>query len=168
MGMKDRIKKTEVSSSQRRIDGSRGRWSTFVDWIASLDRRKRLIFFFLLGGLVSVFSFTLAFWVRFDLSSFDRAPSAWGYWWLRALPMVVVIRLGVFFLFGLHRTFWRFASVREKWPAIIAVALSTFWILSAVLIWWQGDFPHSVFVIDGLLCLLLLAAVPYTRTSTFG
>jgi FlaA1/EpsC-like NDP-sugar epimerase len=166
--MKEQINKTETSSNRGRILGVQGRWTAFVDWITALDRRKRLIFFFLLGGFVSVVSFTLAFFFRFDLSSFDRAPSAWGYLWLRALPMVIIIRLGVFFLFGLHRTFWRFASVREKWPAIIAVTLSSFWILAAVLIWWQGDFPLSVFVIDGLLCLLLLAAVPYTRRSSFG
>jgi len=130
--------------------------------IFTLIRRNRLMFCVMLCSGVSLLSFTLAFVVRFDLSSLDSSPISWGHWWLKTLPLVLVLRLAVFLLFGLHRVTWRYASVHDVIPVFASVLLSSALMVPLVLAMWNGVFPRSILAIDAILNLLLLAGVRFS------
>ncbi len=107
-------------------------------------------------------SWTVAFIVRFELSSILEPAVFWHDWWLRTLTIVVGLRLVAFILLGLHRVSWQYAAARDIFPILGAVLASSVVIVPTVLLMWQGAFPRSVFVIDTLICLILLAGARYS------
>jgi UDP-GlcNAc:undecaprenyl-phosphate GlcNAc-1-phosphate transferase len=78
---------------------------------------------------------------------------------LATLPILLGVRYLLFVVFGVYRRVWRFAGARD-WLALgSAVALSApiaLGLLSATRP--LGDFPYEVFVVDALLCLVLVGA----------
>jgi UDP-GlcNAc:undecaprenyl-phosphate/decaprenyl-phosphate GlcNAc-1-phosphate transferase len=75
------------------------------------------------------------------------------------LPALLAARFAFFIPFGLYRGVWRYAGAREATATIAAVGLSelaAFAFISATQPW--GDFPQSVFVVDWLLCTILVGA----------
>ena len=78
---------------------------------------------------------------------------------LVSLPVLLFVRYATFIAFGLYRGVWRYAGARDAAAVILAVALSgliAFGLLTVTRSW--GDFPRSIFVIDALLCALLVGA----------
>jgi UDP-GlcNAc:undecaprenyl-phosphate GlcNAc-1-phosphate transferase len=78
---------------------------------------------------------------------------------LAALPILVGVRYLLFVLFGIYRRVWRFAGARD-WLALgAAVALSAPIALGILTLTHDvGDFPQEVFLVDALLCLVLVGA----------
>ena len=76
------------------------------------------------------------------------------------LPALLAARFALFIPFGLYRGVWRYAGAREATATIAAVGLSELaaylFILATQRSW--GDFPQSVFVVDTLLCAILVGA----------
>jgi UDP-GlcNAc:undecaprenyl-phosphate/decaprenyl-phosphate GlcNAc-1-phosphate transferase len=78
---------------------------------------------------------------------------------LQAFPVVLFCRYLAFVLFGLYRGVWRYAGARDAASVVLAVALSggvSYGIVAATRNWY--DFPRSVFLIDALLCTMLVGA----------
>jgi UDP-GlcNAc:undecaprenyl-phosphate GlcNAc-1-phosphate transferase len=75
------------------------------------------------------------------------------------LPALLAARFALFIPFGLYRGVWRYAGAREAMATIGAVVTSE--ALAYAFIWatqpW-GDFPRSVFVVDAMLCAVLVGA----------
>ena len=76
-----------------------------------------------------------------------------------ALPIVLAARYLAFIPFGLYRGVWRYAGARDAAAVIGAVVVSEF-VAFGVLSMFRdlGDFPRSVFVIDALICAVLVGA----------
>jgi UDP-GlcNAc:undecaprenyl-phosphate/decaprenyl-phosphate GlcNAc-1-phosphate transferase len=76
-----------------------------------------------------------------------------------ALPVLLAVRYVLFVLFGLYRRVWRFASARDLVAIAAAVAVSAP-ITVAIVTKTQTlhGFPVEVFVVDALLCTMLVAA----------
>ena len=75
------------------------------------------------------------------------------------LPALLAARFFFFIPFGLYRGVWRYAGAREAAATIVAVGLSelaAYVFITATQPW--GDFPQSVFVVDWLLCAILVGA----------
>src|SRR2546421_4443028 len=75
------------------------------------------------------------------------------------LPALLAARFFFFIPFGLYRGVWRYAGAREAVATIAAVGLSelvAYVFITATQPW--GDFPQSVFVVDWLLCTILVGA----------
>src|SRR5205085_401377 len=75
------------------------------------------------------------------------------------LPALLAARFALFIPFGLYRGVWRYAGAREAMATITAVGLSelaAYVFITATQPW--GDFPQSVFVVDWLLCAVLVGA----------
>jgi UDP-GlcNAc:undecaprenyl-phosphate GlcNAc-1-phosphate transferase len=73
------------------------------------------------------------------------------------LPVLLAARFALFLPFGLYRGVWRYAGAREATATIAAVGLSelaAYVFITATQPW--GDFPQSVFVVDWLLCTILV------------
>jgi len=108
--------------------------------------------FALVGG-----AFLTAYFLQFG----GQGTNYQRFLFLQTLPVLIAARYVAFILFGLYRSVWRFAVARDLAAIVVAVAVSE---LAAALVlhWTQvvppGDFAQTVFVIDALLCIALVAA----------
>jgi len=72
---------------------------------------------------------------------------------------LLAVRYAAFIPFGLYRGVWRYAGARDAAAIVGAVVVSevvAYLILDATQVW--GTFPRSVFIIDALLCIVLVGA----------
>jgi FlaA1/EpsC-like NDP-sugar epimerase len=125
-------------------------------------RRYRLGFFFLLCSLVSLFSFYVSFLMRFEFSTLGPNGQPWLQWFLYSLPLVAFIRTGFFMVFGLHRVTWRFASSVDAvrlWFAVVAGSLT---LAPSLFYIWDGNFPRSIFLIEGIVVYLIMGAARFS------
>ena len=76
-----------------------------------------------------------------------------------ALPILLVCRYLAFIPFGLYRGVWRYAGARDA-VAVVAAVITSEFVAFGVLAATRdlGDFPRSVFVIDALICVVLVGA----------
>jgi len=100
-------------------------------------------------------SFTAAYYLRQRGSGTDYERHIF----LVSLPIVLVARYLAFIPFGLYRGVWRYAGARDAVSIVAAVVVSevvAYGFLAATQVW--GSFPRSVFVIDAVLCTILIGA----------
>jgi FlaA1/EpsC-like NDP-sugar epimerase len=73
------------------------------------------------------------------------------------LPGVVLMQVIGFYLFGLYRGIWRFASVLDLQRIVISVGLATI-LVTAGLFMLRSDFvvPRSVLILDPILLILMM------------
>ena len=105
---------------------------------------------------IVVAAWFLAFRLRFDtdLPVYYERYVSW-----QVLGLVAAIKLAVFALFGFYNRWWRYVSTRDMWGAargVVAASLVTFLVFSFFDIH-AADVPRTVWVIDGLLTLALVA-----------
>ncbi|MFI4963678.1 MAG: nucleoside-diphosphate sugar epimerase/dehydratase, partial [Legionellales bacterium] len=82
---------------------------------------------------------------------------------LTILPLVLLMRLGVFVTMGLYRGMWRFTGMHDLVTLIKAVSLSSGLTLAMLfLIYRLADYPRSVFVIDWFVILVLVGGSRFT------
>src|SRR5437762_7760182 len=115
---------------------------------------KRRIFEVLLDVVLIVLAYWSAYAIKFE--PFSNSP-AWKLF-LRTLPVLVVVRLAAFLLFGVYRGIWRYTGIDDLMAFAKAVAAGS--IVSVLIILakfrFQG-FSRAVMVIDALVMLMLLA-----------
>ena len=122
---------------------------------AFLVNRRRLIEVVVDFALVTA-SFFAAYLLRVGTDATLTQRSTF----IAALPVVLVTRYLVFIPFGLYKGVWRYAGAQDAARIVSAVALSeavAFGFLSATRSTWF-DFPRSIFLIDVLVCTLLIGA----------
>lgn len=115
---------------------------------------KRRIFEVLLDVCLIILAYWSAYAIKFE--AFSGSP-AWRLF-LRTLPIVVVVRLAAFLLFGVYRGIWRYTSIDDFVAFGKAVAAGS--IISMLIILFKfrfQGFSRAVFVIDGLMMLMVLA-----------
>jgi FlaA1/EpsC-like NDP-sugar epimerase len=95
-----------------------------------------------------------AYWLRFNL---DPISDVYLHQALMLLPVILAVKAGMFWYFGLYRGIWRFASIPDLMRIVKAVTSGA--VVSATLIFiltrLEGV-PRSVFILDGILLVLLL------------
>jgi UDP-GlcNAc:undecaprenyl-phosphate GlcNAc-1-phosphate transferase len=75
------------------------------------------------------------------------------------LPILLVARYLAFIPFGLYRSIWRYAGVRDLLAIACAVAVSELVTVGYISTTQTlGDFSRSVFIVDALLCTVLIGA----------
>jgi UDP-GlcNAc:undecaprenyl-phosphate GlcNAc-1-phosphate transferase len=118
----------------------------------------RILRFFVDMAFIAL-SYYLAFLLRFE-GRFE--PSIKEYY-LTAIPLVLTIKMGVFYLSGLYKGAWRYTSVSDVVKMLKAVALGCF--ASALVLWaipGYGVISLSVLVIDFNILFFLVTGA---RTS---
>jgi UDP-GlcNAc:undecaprenyl-phosphate GlcNAc-1-phosphate transferase len=118
------------------------------------DTRGRLLEVLVDGALITA-AFALAYLLRFE----GGGPPNQRHLFLAALPVILAARYAVFILMGLYSSVWRFMSARDAIKIPIAVFLSegiavVFLSLSQARSF--ETYSRSVFVIDAVLCTLLI------------
>jgi UDP-GlcNAc:undecaprenyl-phosphate GlcNAc-1-phosphate transferase len=120
----------------------------------AIIHRRRLVESLVDFALVTA-SFTVAYYLRLQGggTSYER------HIFLVSLVVVLVVRYLAFIPFGLYRGVWRYAGARDAASIVAAVVVSevvAYLVLDATEIW--GPFPRSVFIIDALVCTILIGA----------
>ena len=100
-------------------------------------------------------SFFVAYLLQVDGQGTDYQKATF----LAGLPILLGVRYLLFVVFGVYRRVWRFAGAHDWLALAAAVALSA--PITLGILWATrplGEFPHEVFLVDGLLCLVLVGA----------
>lgn len=117
------------------------------------NNKKLLVFAVDLTLIVA--SYIMAILLRFDFQSEVFREQ----FFLRTLLVILPIKALVFFLSGVYRSLWRYASVQDAIEIFKTVSLAS--LLSVVgLIFFDeaGHFSRSIFVIDWLLLFVFISA----------
>ena len=115
---------------------------------------KRRIFEVLLDVGLIILAYWSAYAIKFE--PFSGSP-AWQLF-LRTVPIVVVVRLAAFLLFGVYRGIWRYTSIDDFVVFAKAVAAGT--VISMLIILFKfrfQGFSRAVFVIDAVMMMMFLA-----------
>jgi FlaA1/EpsC-like NDP-sugar epimerase len=99
----------------------------------------------------------LAFRLRFDT---PKIPPYYETLLWRSLPIVLVVQLGVFILFGFYNRWWRYVSTRDMWTAVRGVSVAC--LASSLVVYFaspveQIRLPRSIAIMDWLLLLAFVA-----------
>ena len=99
-------------------------------------------------------------YIAAHLLRFETALSAdWQELIIRSLPIVVLVKLTLFFACGLYRGVWRYMSVPDLITIVKAVTFgSACSALTLLLLWRFEGYSRAVFIIDWMLLLLGIGA----------
>ena len=108
-----------------------------------------------LDSILIGLAFTVAFLIRFD-----GLPSPYDQVVVQSLPLLIPIKLGIFFYFGLYRGIWQYIGIKDLINIIKAVTLSS--LVSVVLmtmLFRFENYSRAVFFIDWMVLLLGIGGV---------
>ena len=76
----------------------------------------------------------------------------------RLAPVLVLVKIILFYFFNLYRGMWRYTSTKDLINVIKASMLSVL-VIAALLLFTNNlaGFPRSVFIIDGVLTIIFVA-----------
>ena len=131
------------------------------------NRRRSIVirnrYFVLSDLLLTALSAALGFAIRLDgplFSSFLPVCIAF-------ILMAIVIKIPIYYAFGLYRRYWQYASVYEMLTIFAATSVAS--AVLAVLIMlvilplgWFARFPRSVLIIDWLLSLFFIGGIRFS------
>ncbi len=122
--------------------------------IARILPYRRPVIMLTHAALVTL-AYLLAFLLRFD---FDLPASEWDRF-LLTLPLLLLARGGGVGWFYLYEGLWRYIGMRDFITILKGVTFSSVIFLGGVLVFFAHGFPRSVFLIDWVLCLVLVGGV---------
>jgi FlaA1/EpsC-like NDP-sugar epimerase len=96
-------------------------------------------------------AWAIAFWLRFNLD----LPQPYLAMMLQTLVWVVPVQAAVFWLFGLYRGIWRYASVPDLKRIVLAVGIAAL-AAAALFTMLQIPVPRSVLIFDPVLLTMIM------------
>jgi UDP-GlcNAc:undecaprenyl-phosphate/decaprenyl-phosphate GlcNAc-1-phosphate transferase len=111
---------------------------------------------------------TAAFYGAYVLRLGSNGTPSQQSFFIATLPVLLFARYLVFIPMGLYRGVWRYVDVRDAIRIAIAVLASevlAFAFMSATRM--RGDFPRAIFVIDVLLCTVLIGASRFWERAAY-
>jgi len=124
-------------------------------WLRTFIANPRRLAESLVDFALITASFALAYYLRLQGSGVSYQRHIFAV----SIAVVVAARYLAFIPFGLYRGVWRYAGARDAASIVAAVVVSevvAYLILDATQTW--GPFPRSVFIIDALICTVLIGA----------
>jgi UDP-GlcNAc:undecaprenyl-phosphate GlcNAc-1-phosphate transferase len=122
----------------------------------------------LLEALVDFALVTASFYAAFRLGVQGNGTPYERHVFTVALPLILVARYVTFIPLGLYQGIWRFAGARDAAAVVFGVVVSEA-VAFGVVVWVTvlGDFPARIFVIDTLICTLLIGASRFGERALF-
>ncbi|MBC7796380.1 MAG: hypothetical protein H7Z37_05880 [Pyrinomonadaceae bacterium] len=115
---------------------------------------KRRIFEVILDVFLIVFAHYAAYALLFD--SLEKSEN-WNLF-LKALPFLIVLKLAAFLFAGVYRGIWRYTGIDDLFTFAKAVLIGSVLSVLAILLMYRFEnYSRTVFVLDGLFLLMLLA-----------
>ena len=112
--------------------------------------------------LLIIAAYISAFYIRFEF----KLPAQYLPVILRTLPFLVIIKIVTFYYFGLFYGLWRYVSMDDLWRILKAGIVSTIgFVLFIVFSHGLIGFPRSVFILDWILCVGLIAGTRFLNRA---
>ncbi|MBI4358296.1 MAG: polysaccharide biosynthesis protein [Candidatus Omnitrophica bacterium] len=118
-------------------------------------RSKRQFFFLVIDIALALFSYWVAYLLRFD----GFVPRKDFELFTRMLPFIVVLRVPCFIYFGLYRTLWQYLGIQELFSIIKATTASSVLLAFSCFAFGFRSHPRSVFIIDWLILTVSLSSL---------
>ncbi len=117
-------------------------------------RLKRRVIVFCHDVVMIVIAWYIAYWLRFNLGNIptDKFIQA-----STILPMLMVIQVGFYWIFGLYRGVWRFASLPDLTRIVKSVLVAI--VVTIMVLFLDkrlSELPRSIFPLYGLLLIMFL------------
>jgi UDP-GlcNAc:undecaprenyl-phosphate/decaprenyl-phosphate GlcNAc-1-phosphate transferase len=131
-------------------------------WLRTFVANPRRLVESLVDFAIISASFAAAYYLRLQGSgtAYDR------HLFLVSLAVILAARYAAFIPFGLYRGVWRYAGARDAASIVAAVFLSelvAYLILDATQTW--GTFPRGIFIINALICTLLIGVSRFSERA---
>ena len=118
--------------------------------------KRNLILLLLIDTFFLLFSYYLAYFVRFEANIPDRE---WINFRQTVIP-IILCKLSIFAFFNLYKGMWRYTGISDLLNIIKSIIISLMIIVSVIFIYNRFiGFPRSVLVIDAMLSLLFIAGI---------
>ena len=103
-------------------------------------------------------SYYATFMVRFDF----HLPNDYSLLFLKSLPFLIIVKLLVFYYFGLFRGLWRYVSIYDLSQIIKANVVATaIFALSDIFIYNQYTIPRFILVNDFIICTSFIGGIRF-------
>ncbi len=99
----------------------------------------------------AIAAWVIAFWLRFNLD----VPPTYNRLMIESLLWVVLLKAAIFWLFGLYRGVWRYASLPDLKRIVLAVLVAAL-ALPAFFLMLQISVPRSVLLFDPVLLVMIM------------
>ena len=120
--------------------------------------RYRLTLIFLMTALLTMAALFLAYSIRFEFA----IPLQFWFRFETLLPVVILIKLPLFWHFGCFKGWWRYVSMPDLVQIFKANVIGTcLFVIYAVLMYRLDGIPRSVLFLDGLICFVLIGGVRF-------
>ncbi|MCZ6660733.1 MAG: hypothetical protein O6916_04795, partial [bacterium] len=107
--------------------------------------------------LIDVVLITMAYFSAYLVRFEGQFGQFYFQQFVQTLPWLMMIKLTTFYYMGLYQSVWRYVSVRDMLDIVKGVLLSSFVILSFVVLLSRFEgFSRSVFLIDTVFTLILI------------
>src|SRR5215471_4283712 len=118
----------------------------------ALGRQRRFYVLLLLHLVMAGVANYSAFWLRFDGHILPQYMELWK----RGLPVLVAIRLVVFFPFRLYGGLWRYTSIHDLRRILLAVSTGTLIFAFMQIFAGNTSYPRSIYLVDSLILIFLM------------
>ena len=120
---------------------------------------KKKLMVVCLDLLLVSFCYFLAFMIRFEM----QIPPQFFLMMIETLPIVILLRLGCFWVIGLYKGIWRFASTEDLVLILKASSTSSLLIVFTLYLINQfSGYPRSIFFIDWLLVVIFIGGLRFS------
>ena len=117
---------------------------------------KRRILEVLVDMALMTLAYSASFAIRFD----GEIPNDHFAALAGSLPLIIPLKLMIFSSFGLYRGVWRYVGMQDLIAILKAVTVSSLLVIAAMAMLFRFHlFPRTVFAIDWMVLLLLVAGV---------
>ncbi len=104
----------------------------------------------------------VAYWLAFLLRFEFVIPGDYWKFFLKTLPVILLIKILVFNFTGIFYGLWRYVSIGDLWQIFKAHVISTLvFVLSVVMLNGFSGFPRSIFILDMVFSVGLIAGVRF-------
>lgn len=118
-------------------------------------QNRRRFFVLFLDAIIITFSYACSYWLRFTSPFHPESRRIL----LPTLPTILVIKLIVFYLQGLYKGIWKYASTKDLLAVIRAATISSILCVFGLFVFGFSGLPRSVFIIDWLLIIVLVGGL---------
>ncbi len=124
-----------------------------------MRKKAKLFILFTVDAIIVNLSFFLAFLIRFEGNLIAR-PDSIRYIdiYLDNLLELTLIKLGVFFVFGLYKNLWKYASIEDLVQVVTTTFVSSSAAVSYMFIM-QQHLPRSIYILTFIIDMLLIGGV---------
>ena len=134
----------------------------------NINRQLKNPHFYIVIGidlLMFVFASVGAYFIRFDLMMPANGWMQFGY----VLPILLSIKILVFFAMGVYRGMWRYVSINDLITVLKATIVSSLVLIGVILAVYRFEgFSRGVFVLDGLLTFGLVVGARVIIRQVFS